>query len=169
MKNQPVGALSRKPWVHRLFQAAIAIKGIDGVLEVMGGIAMLIFGPTRLNHLLTTLSQRELHEDAHDVIANFIARHTHFTGSGVHFAALYLIFQGTVKIWLAEALLRERRWVFPWAILLLLLFQLYIGFEFVQKRSPGLLFLGLLNLIIIILIALEYRRTFGPPSDDESE
>ena len=76
---------------------------------------------------MVRLTQHELSEDPHDVIANRILGYTHgLTGSAVTFAALYLLVHGIVKIVLVAALLRNQAWAYPWMIGFLVIF---IGYQ----------------------------------------
>ena len=48
---------------HKSFKIGILVKGIDGVLEIMGGILLVFLNPSRLNKLVVLLTQHELLED----------------------------------------------------------------------------------------------------------
>ena len=52
--------------LHRLFQVAVAIKGLDGVLEFIGGVLLLFVSPTALHRLVVVLTQHELAEEPDD-------------------------------------------------------------------------------------------------------
>jgi uncharacterized membrane protein len=148
-----------KNFTHRLFQLGMIFKGVDGLIELVGGIALLAFGPTRLNHWVMNATQYELDENPHQFFAHFLSHHAHgFSPSGVHFAAFYLLFQGAVKLWLAEALLRERARVFPIAMALMSLFELYMIYRFALHPGTGVATLFVLNLIIIMLIWREWQQ-----------
>ena len=51
---------------HRLFQVAVVVKGIDGVLEFIGGVLLLFVSPTALHRLVVALTQHELAEEPDD-------------------------------------------------------------------------------------------------------
>ena len=51
---------------HRLFQVAVVVKGIDGVLEFIGGVLLLFVSPTALHRLVIMLTQHELAEEPDD-------------------------------------------------------------------------------------------------------
>jgi uncharacterized membrane protein len=55
-------AMSRRH-VHRLFAVSILIKGVDGVLETIGGILLLLVSPKALNSLVISFTALELSED----------------------------------------------------------------------------------------------------------
>ena len=42
---------------HRLFQMAVVIKGIDGVLEFIGGVLLLFVSPNALSRLVVRVPE----------------------------------------------------------------------------------------------------------------
>ena len=142
---------------HRLFLLGMVFKGLDGLLELSGGILLLAFGPHRLNHMLMTFTQHELEDGPNDLLSRLLSHVHSFSGRGVHFAAIYLLFQGGVKIALVTGLVMEKRWVFPVALVLMSLFELYMIVRLTMHPGLGLAILFTLNLIIIVLIWREYR------------
>src|SRR5262245_3272105 len=91
------------------FEVGIILKGLDGLLEFGGGLLLLVVSPATINRLIARLTQHELSEDPHDLVAT---RLLHFgnglTGSAVRFAAVYLLVHGIVKVVLVGALLRNK-------------------------------------------------------------
>ena len=55
--------------VDRAFALALAIKGIDGALELIGGLVLFVVPPSAITLVFRSLTQHELSEDPHDVIA----------------------------------------------------------------------------------------------------
>ena len=134
---------------HRLFQIGVAIKGLDGLIELVGGLLLLIFGPRRINSTLGRLALEH----------PWLGAHVHSVSpNSVHLVMAYLFFQGVIKLWLAEALLRERKWVFPVALVLLGLLTVSLIVEFFIHHSVGAVVLFVLNLIIMVLIWREYSN-----------
>src|SRR2546425_1654372 len=58
-----------RQYVHRLFAASVLIKGMDGVLETIGGILFMFVSPKALNSLVISLTAHELSEDPDDWLA----------------------------------------------------------------------------------------------------
>jgi len=78
--------------LDRIFEIGIILKGLDGVLEAIGGLLLLAVTPATINRLMVRLTQHELSEDPHDFIARHLLGYTHaLTGSAVIFAAVYLL------------------------------------------------------------------------------
>src|SRR5881398_1488030 len=61
--------MRRSLGLHQIFAVGMWIKGLDGVLEVIGGIMLLLISPAALNRLVIALTQHELVEDPHDRVA----------------------------------------------------------------------------------------------------
>ncbi len=49
--------------LERTFRIAVALKGLDGVLEVAGGLALLFVSPSSINHIVRALTAHELAQD----------------------------------------------------------------------------------------------------------
>ena len=100
--------------LDRVFRVSVSLKGIDGALEIVGGLALLVFSPTSVHALARTLTQHELSQDPHD----FIARHVlQAAGSLTHgttvYAGVYLLSHGVAKVALVIAVLRNQLWAYP--------------------------------------------------------
>jgi len=100
--------------LDRAFFVVITLKGLDGVLEVVGGLLLLAVSPATIDRLARALTQHELSEDPHDFIATHLLHYTGaLTGASVRFGAVYLLLHGAVKIILVAALLRNQLWAYP--------------------------------------------------------
>ena len=148
-------------------RAGVVIKGIDGVLETLGGATLLFVGPSEVNRLFALLTQHELSEDPHDFFATHAAAPlARVTPGSLSFGAKYLIAHGAVKIFLAVNLLQRRLWAYPVAIVFLSLFIIYQLYRYSFSHSIGLLILGALDAAVVLLIWNEYRylnsESYGP-------
>lgn len=153
---------------HRLFRWAVILKGIDGILEVVGGTLLLLLGAHGLSGVVAFLTQHELAEDPRDLLAGFLVRSTRGLGvASVHFAAAYLLVHGITKVGLVAGLLRGRRWVFPAALVILGLFFLYQTYRTIVGPSAALAFLMVVDAVILVLIWREYVDT-TPRSTDQN-
>src|SRR5262245_51546269 len=112
--------------LHRVFTLGIWVKGFDGVLEVIGGVILLLTSNAALNQLVIALTQHELIEDPHDLIAN-AARQlvAQLSVSTKVVGGVYLVAHGLAKVVLVVGLLRGYRWAYPVAIGFLGLFITY--------------------------------------------
>ena len=146
-------------WLDRLFEIGIIGKGLDGAAELLGGLLLLWASPDRIRHLAVVLTQRELSEDPHDLIATRILHSADgLTGGAVRFAAIYLLAHGAVKIVLVIALLLDKLWAYPWMIGFLSLFIGYQLYRIALHPSTGLIALTIFDALVLALTAGEYRR-----------
>jgi hypothetical protein len=70
----PTGTLDhvvRRPadWLDWLFRVGLGIKGLDGLLELTGGVLLLVTSEATLAGWVTALTQHELSEDPCDLVA----------------------------------------------------------------------------------------------------
>ena len=73
-----------------LFRISVVLKGLDALLELVGGIALWVVSPGFMIRLVHLLTQDEIAEDPHDLVANLL-RHsvTRLSLSSEHFMAIY--------------------------------------------------------------------------------
>jgi uncharacterized membrane protein len=96
-------------WLDVTFEASIVVKGLDGILELAGGLLLLLVTSAGLNRVVAQVTQHELSEDPHDFLANRLLHvGSGLTESTVRFAAVYLLLHGIVKVALVAALLRNK-------------------------------------------------------------
>lgn len=145
--------------LDRTFEIGIILKGLNGLLELVGGILLLAVSPATINSVVVKLTQGELSEDPHDVVAQYLRTTAHnLTASAVVFGAAYLLTHGIVKVVLVVALLRDKLWAYPWMIAFLLVFIIYQCYRLSFAPSAGLIALTIFDLIIAWLTWREYRK-----------
>ncbi len=154
-----MGRFTAKDALDRTFEVGILLKGLDGILELVGGALLLLVPPASLSRIAAALTQHELSEDPHDVIATYLLRTSHgLTGSAVGFAAAYLLLHGVVKVVLVLALLRNKLWAYPWMIAFLVAFIGYQLYRIALHITLGLTALTIFDAIIVWLTWREYRK-----------
>jgi uncharacterized membrane protein len=145
--------------LDQAFEIGIILKGLDGVLEVIGGLLLLVVSPATIDRVVTSLTQHELSEDPHDFLATHLLKTAHgLTGSAVLFGAVYLLSHGAVKIILVAALLKNELWAYPWTIVFLGVFIVYQVYRLSFKPSVGLTLLTLFDALVAWLTYREYRK-----------
>src|SRR5262245_13217798 len=103
--------------LDRTFEVSVALKGLDGALEVIGGIVLLFIAPATLQAWAKGLTAHELAQDPHDFIARHLLRSaSQLSHSTTLFAAVYLLSHGIAKVVLVVAVLRGQLWAYPWMI-----------------------------------------------------
>ena len=146
-------------WLDRVFAVGIVAKGLDGAVELVGGVLLLLVTPARIQQLAASWTHAELSEDPHDLIANHLL-HTAdgLTGSAVLLGALYLLAHGLVKVVLVVALLLNRLWAYPWMIVVLLLFVAYQLYRIVLDPTAGLVWLTSFDVAVVALTWREHHE-----------
>jgi uncharacterized membrane protein len=145
--------------LDQTFEIGIILKGLDGVLEVIGGLLLLVVSPATIDRMVTNLTQHELSEDPHDFLATHLLRTAHgLTGSAILFGAVYLLAHGLVKVILVTALLKNQRWAYPWTIAFLGVFIAYQVYRLSFQPSLGLTGLTIFDTVIAWLTYREYRK-----------
>lgn len=146
-------------WLDRVFEVGIIGKGLNGAAELVGGLLLLFLGPDRIHQVIVVLTQGELSEDPHDVIATHLLHTANgLTGNAVLFGAVYLLTHGVVKVVLVVALLLNKIWAYPWMIVVLLLFIAYQLYRIALQPTAGLIALTLFDLVIVALTWREYQQ-----------
>ena len=144
--------------VHRLFAAGVLIKGVDGVLETIGGILFMFVSPKALNSLVIFFTAHELSEDPNDWFATSLRHAVNNLSSDTKlFVSAYLVAHGLVKVFLAVGLLREKLWAYPAALWFLGIFIFYQVYRFSHTHALGLLALTVFDIFVASLVWLEYR------------
>ncbi len=145
--------------LDRLYRIGLWIKGIDGILEIVGGLVLLLVSQPKLGQFVTFLTQRELAEDPRDWIAGHLRDAVNQLSPNTKlFASMYLLIHGVVKLCLIVALLRAWPWSYRPAIAVLLVFIGYQVYQLSLHFSLALLLVSLLDAAIVLLVWREYRQ-----------
>ena len=145
--------------LDKVFEVGILLKGLDGLLEVTGGILLFFIKPEYLNRLAITLTQHELAEDPRDFLATHILHSSQNLAAGsLVFAALYLLSHGLVKIVLVWEILHNRFWAYLGLIYLTIGFMIYQIYRFTYSHSISLVLLTVFDGVIVYLTVVEYRK-----------
>lgn len=143
---------------HLLFKLGVAIKGIDGALEAVAGVALCFTSTAALRTCVDWLTAGELQEDPNDFIANHLVNFFHHLSANTErFAAIYLITYGVTKVGLVIGLWRGKLWAYPTALIILGLFLGYQIYRFSCNHSIGLACVSLLDLAILAVIWRDYQ------------
>ena len=144
---------------HKFFEVGIILKGIDGTIELIGGLFLWFASPAALDALVRWIFRGELIEDPQDWLANALLHITqNLTGDLHAYASAILVAHGAVKLVLIGALLREKLWAYPAAIAVFILFIISQLYELAFGFSFFLAALTVVDLLVVVLIAHEYLR-----------
>lgn len=141
-----------------LFLVSVWLKGLDGLLELIGGIALFSVSPAFILNVVRVITQDEIAEDPRDVVANALRDAAgRLSFATEHFMAIYLLVHGVVKLALVWALLARVLFAYPLSIVIFAGFILYQLYRYTFTHGIGLLALSALDIVVIGLIWLEYR------------
>ena len=145
--------------LDRTFRISLILKGWDGVLELIGGVLLLVVSSSQINSVVRFLTQHELLEDPNDFFANHLrVAAGSLTAGATLFGAIYLLLHGLVKVLLVAAVLRDRLWAYPWMMAFLMVFIGYQIYQLCIGFSVGLVLLTAFDAFIVVLTAIEYRK-----------
>jgi uncharacterized membrane protein len=144
--------------LDKTFNVALTLKGIDGALELIGGLILLFVAPSTIDHFARWVTLNELSESPHD----FFARHLLHVTSNLHktqfFGAIYLLSHGAAKIVVVVGLLRREHWAYPVAFVFLGGFGIYQIYRMTFDPSIGLALLTVFDFFILWLTWREFQR-----------
>lgn len=145
--------------LDRGFAVGIVLKGLDGLLELVGGAFLLFVSPPAIDRVVAAFTRPELSEDPHDFVAVHLLHATHgLTVATVGFASAYLLAHGAVKVVLVAALLQNRLWAYPWMLAFLLVFIGYQLYRIALDPTAALVALTVFDALIVWLTYREYRK-----------
>ena len=144
--------------VTSAFDIGVVLKGIDGLLEIAGGLFLLIVPLGTIRHFLIWVTGRELSKDPHDFIATHLVHlANNLSVTGYRLTIAYLLVHGFVKVFLVYMLLKRRLWAYPTAIVIFIAFGVYQIYQFTFSHSLLLAGLTVLDAFVIVFTVWEYR------------
>ncbi|HTS06331.1 MAG TPA: DUF2127 domain-containing protein [Methylococcaceae bacterium] len=144
------------------FRTGITLKGIDGVLETIGGALLLLMHPAEVNAMLRVLCQHELSRDPQDFIAIHVLRASEtLLGSNRLFASMYLLSHGVTKAALVVALWMNALWAYPLTIFVFAAFSVYQMYRYSHTHSMAMLLLTVFDVALIYLTWLEWQEQWA--------
>ncbi|MEO7904710.1 MAG: DUF2127 domain-containing protein [Candidatus Saccharimonadales bacterium] len=159
MSSQKRIPLRRRRWFEGIYSIGVGLKGIDGLVELAAGTALLI--SPQLVHIALQAFASELGEqNIHNFrfIIEYIARaDSDLARSGLTFLIVFLITHGVVKLGLVYCLLKKITRAYPVALAVLVAFLLYQAYVLVIHPSIAMAIFTLLDVLIVWLVWGEYR------------
>jgi uncharacterized membrane protein len=140
-----------------LFRIAMAVKGIDGAIELVGGVLLLLVSQTEVQKVITVVVTHDLLGPPDGSLSrHFVAGTAQFASGDRTFAVLYLLLHGAIKVALVIALLRHWLPAYPVAVVVLGAFVVYEIYRATQTGSVLLPLLAVLDILVIALVIREY-------------
>lgn len=152
-------------WYHpsslldKVFEGGIILKGLSGVAEFLGGLALFFVHPNMIHNFLVFITQQELAENSHDTIANMVLHSAdHLSTGSTTFIIIYLWIHATIKFIAVIGILKNQLWAYPFSLIALGILMLYQVYSIVLHRSIGMILLTLFDIFILWLIWREYGK-----------
>jgi uncharacterized membrane protein len=142
-----------------VFLVGVLVKGLDGLVEVIGGVVLLLVSPGQLLGAAQAMAAGELLEDPDDLLVNLVLHGIQGLQVGTEvFLAVYLLAHGLVKLLVVAALLRGTRRVYPWVVAVLVGFLAYQGYQLIVAPTVVMVALTVLDLAVVVLTWREWRH-----------
>ena len=148
----------RQDALDKTFHVALVLKGLDGFVEVLGGLFLVIVSPDALNRWAHDITQHELSENPHNFFANHLLHITQNLHHTQLLGAIYLLSHGVAKLIMVIGLWLEKGWSYPFAFVFLILFIAFQLYEMILKPSIGLALLTAFDVLVLWLTWREFRR-----------
>lgn len=159
----------REKEIRFVFVASLILKGLFAFAETISGIGA--YGISFAGNVITGflpqefllnfvqgITQEELLENPGDIVANYLLQAAQaLSVNTLHFAALYLLVHGVVKLWLVIGLLRKRLWYYPTALVVFCMFIVYQAYRYTFTHSLALVFITIIDLVVVGLTWHEYQ------------
>lgn len=151
---------------HFLFVCAVAIKGFDGLLETIAGLLIAATGPQKIYALVLRYTTPELAgEGSHRLLHALQHGAAQFAMTSGTFAIVYFLVHGILKLAIAVELLRDRRWIYLPAVVILGGFVLFLSYRVARHLSWLNAALVLFDLFTLALVVNEWAHPrHRPPS-----
>jgi uncharacterized membrane protein len=143
---------------ERLFRLAMFVKGLDGAIELVGAVVLLLVPAALVSQLVADVISRDLLGSPDGFLArHLVAGTAEFASGSRTFVVLYLALHGVVKLALVVALLRRWLPAYPVAAVVLSVFVGYELYRAVNMGSVVLPALAVVDILIIVMVIREYR------------
>jgi uncharacterized membrane protein len=144
--------------LHRIFEIGVIAKGVDGALELIGGILLLLLSRETIRRTAFFFVRGELEEDPGDLISNLVLHSARKVAEAKFYASAFLLVHGVVKLSLVAGLATNKLWSYPAAILVFTGFTICQLYELTLQRSLFLEIATILDVVVIVLVIAEYRH-----------
>ncbi|HET9146177.1 MAG TPA: DUF2127 domain-containing protein [Sphingomicrobium sp.] len=143
--------------IHEAFTVSLAIKGLNGLAEIAGGIAIYLTSTETIARWIAQFANALGGNPKRWIPAHLLKFGDSLTVSQHDFVAFYLLTHGVVKIVLVYGLLRERLWSYPVSFVVFSGYIIYQLYRFTFTHSLLLIVLSIFDAFILTLAVHEYR------------
>ena len=116
--------------LHDSFRVGITMKGLDGLLETLAGLLLLVARPELLAHIVQSIGNSNWLWDVNGYIADHLLQASErLSTGGKMFAAVFLLAHGLAKVILVVGLWFDRLWAYPLSVS-------YTHLDVYKRQSP---------------------------------
>lgn len=161
MEVLPTNKEEREKDILWFFDLALLLKAVNGGLEILGAILVLVVPPTLVLKIVEFLTGGELAQDSEDPIANGIVSAAHtFTVHTHYLLALYLVLHGAIKVMLVIGIFAGKKIAYPLFMIALVFFGTYEAYRGFVRHEILLQVLAIFDFSLLVLTSYEYRRRY---------
>lgn len=144
--------------IREAFRIGLWLKAAHSVIEILGGVGLLLTTHSGLVALATAITAGELLEDPNDRVATVLrAAAAGFTPAAQSFSAWYLLGHGVVKLALAAGVLAGFRGAYPAFIAAMIGFIAYQLYRLGHGFSLAMTAITVLDVVVLALAVHEWR------------
>lgn len=145
--------------VHAGFDFMLVVKTLFAIGEVACGITLIFITPDLIQHIVGFFIGGQTISDSSDpLLAHLVTWVSTISPDTERFGTIYLISHGVTKLIVLALLWRRKLWSYPLSVVLFTAFIAYQLQRFTFTHSPMLIVLTVLDVVMIVLTILEYRR-----------
>lgn len=141
----------------KVFKVSIILKGLDSLLEVVGGIFLLIVKPSTLHSWANQIVKTSFFKQ-HASLSGYITHSVHNIALATLFGAIYLLVHGAIKLGLVIAILYNKLWAYPVFLVVLLIFIISQVILLMRHLSVGLSLLTVFDVFVTVMTWLEWQK-----------
>lgn len=148
--------------LDRTFHAAITLKGIGALLEIIGGLLLMFIKPTAMSNLLQLLFLQELSRAPDGFLSTHVLRQSsRLAHLDPTFASAYLLSHGITKLLLVICLWMNKLWAYPLTMAVFAGFCVYQIHRYSHTHAISLILLTIFDIFLIYLTWREYLEQKG--------
>lgn len=145
--------------LDRLFDLTLFLKAAHAVFEIVLGFLLLTVSRGFITRNATSIVNREFNRSSTEGVARVLLRAIdNFSLELKIFFAIYLLAAGCINLLLIYGLVKKKLWVYPTAMVVFFGFIVYQSYRFMRTGSVWLLALDLLDIVLITLIFIKYKK-----------
>jgi uncharacterized membrane protein len=144
--------------LHDSFRVGITLKGLDGLLETLAGLLLLVARPEVLARIVQDIGNSNWLWDVNGYVADHLLQASErLTSGGKMFAAVFLLAHGLAKVILVVGLWLDRLWAYPLLMGVLSAFIVFQMHRYERTHSATMLIFSVFDALVIYLTWREYR------------